>query len=157
VNRLECEFEAEVLAAVLQARWPERAGEALSNHVKECPICSDVVTIAGAIEESRQELRRTTALPDPGTVWWRAQLRARREAVVAAGRPITGAQVIACACALGVLVGYYQSSSRWLLSGAGKWFSTLAAPLADHLILVVAGAVLLLLLPAALFLSAARD
>jgi len=157
VKRLECEFEAEVLAAVLQARWPEHAGEELRAHMVECPICSDVAAIAGVIDESRQELRVSAALPDPGTVWWRAQLRARREAAVEAGRPITGAQVIAGACALGVLAGYYRDTSAWILTAAGKWIASMTTPLADHLMLVVGAAVVLLLLPAAVLLAAGRD
>jgi hypothetical protein len=157
VKRLECEFEAEVLAAVLQARWPESAGEGLRAHVVECPICSDVAAIAGAIDESRQELRESAVLPDAGTVWWRAQLRARREAAVEAGRPITGAQVIAGACALGVLAGFYRDTSGWVLTAAGKWFASIASPLADHLLLVVGAAVVFLVLPAAVLLAAGRD
>ena len=157
MNRLACEFEAEVLTAVLQANWPERAAEELRAHAAQCPICSDVTAIAGAIDESRQELRTSAPLPDAGTVWWRAQLRARRDAAVTAGRPITGAQVIAAACALGVLAGYYRDSSAWILSAAGKWFAAVTTPLADHLILVAAAAVLLLLLPAAVLIAAGRD
>lgn len=157
MNRLECEFEAEVLNAVLRADWPERGPEELRAHVAQCPICSDVAAIAGALDESRQQLRASAPLPDAGTVWWRAQLRARRDAAVTAGRPITGAQVIAGACALGVLAGYYRDSSGWILSAAGKWFAAVTTPLADHLILVAAAAVLLLLLPAAVLIAAGRD
>jgi hypothetical protein len=156
VKRVECEFEAEVLAMVLQARWPEGAGEPLRKHVRECGICADVVAIAGTIDLSRQELRASAVLPDPGTVWWRAQLRARREAAVSAGRPITGVQVLAVACALAVLVGYYRSASNWF-AAAGKWVGALTTPLTDHLFLAVAALLLLLLLPAAVLLTVGRD
>ena len=90
------------------------------------------------------------ALPDPGIVWWRAQLRARREAAVAAGRPITGVQVLAAACALAVLVGYFQNASTWFRAA----FTSLTT---DHLLLAVAALVLILLLPAAVLLTVGRE
>lgn len=100
---IECEFEAETLAAVVQSRWPERVDPQLRAHVEVCAICSDVAAVAGAIEADRDAARPRVVAPDSGRVWWIAQLRARREAVEAAGRPITAAQVIALACAVGLL------------------------------------------------------
>src|SRR6266567_981080 len=100
---LECEFESEVLAAALQSRWPERVDVQLRAHVAACAICSDVVAIAVAIDDAREEMRVRVVVPDSGHVWWLAQLRARREAAEVAGRPITAAQVIALACAVGLL------------------------------------------------------
>ena len=32
MERFDCEFESEVLAAVLQSRWPERADAGLRAH-----------------------------------------------------------------------------------------------------------------------------
>jgi hypothetical protein len=157
LKRLECEFEAEVLAMALQASWPEGAGEPLRQHVKECEICSDVAAIAGPIEGSWRELRSAAVLPNPGTVWWRAQLRARREAAVAAGRPITGIQVIAAACALALLAGYYRNAAGWFLSGARKWLASVTPLLTDHLVLAVAAVVIVLMLPAAVLLAVSRD
>jgi len=154
VKRLECEFEAEVLAAALHGCWPEVAGEALRSHVSGCAICADVAAIADPINQSRQELRMSAALPNPGIVWWRAQLRARREAAVAAGRPITGVQVLAAACALAVLVGYFQNATTWFRATSGKWITAL---MTDHLILAIAALVLILLLPAAVLLTVGRD
>ena len=88
MKALSCEFESEVLAAVMEARWPECAGAELRAHVEECAICRDVAATAAAFEADRETLRAEAALPDAGLVWWRAQLRARREAAKVAGRPI---------------------------------------------------------------------
>ena len=44
---IECEFEADVLAAVLQSRWPDRAEAPLREHAALCPICRDVARVAG--------------------------------------------------------------------------------------------------------------
>src|SRR5450759_1190130 len=66
---LECEFESEVLAAVLQARWPSRVDAQLRAHVAACPICSDVAAIAGAIEETREAMNARAVIPNSGRVW----------------------------------------------------------------------------------------
>jgi hypothetical protein len=161
---VDCEFETEVLAAVLQSRWPERAGASLREHASTCPICSDVAAVAGAIGEADEEMRASVAVPDSGGVWWRARLRARREAAKTAGRPITAAQVIALACAAGLLgacfgatSSLFQSVLRWVASSVGAvgWkelVSFAAALLAGHAALAIGILLALLLAPAAVYL-----
>src|SRR5229473_5634215 len=113
---VDCEFEPEALAAALQSRWPERVDPDLRAHVARCTICSDVVAIARAVDDAREEMRASAVVPDSGRVWWLAQLRARREAAEAAGRPITAAQVIAFACAIGLLGACIGATSAWFQS-----------------------------------------
>src|SRR5258708_5531639 len=103
MKQFECEFEADALSAALQSRWPDRVESELHAHIVGCPICSDVVTIASAMDEAREDVRVSAVVPDSGAVWWRAQIRARKEAAEAAGRPITAAQAVAFACMVGVL------------------------------------------------------
>jgi hypothetical protein len=110
---VECEFEPDVLAAVVQSRWPERVDAQLRAHVASCSICSDVVSVAGAFDGSLEQMRASAGVPDASRVWWVAQLRARREAVEAAGRPITAVQVIAFACAVGLLGACMGATSTW--------------------------------------------
>ena len=86
MNPVECEFEAEVLAAALQSRWPERVDDELRAHVAGCAICSDVIAIARALDDAREEMRASASVPDSSRVWWLAQLRARREAVLRGDR-----------------------------------------------------------------------
>ena len=123
MRQIGCEFEADVLSAVLQSRWPDRVDADLREHVRTCAICSDVAAVAGAIECAREETAAYAAipdtLPDSGRVWWKAQMRARREAVEAAGRPITAIQVAAFACAL-VLMGWSFFYELFLEGGAGR-------------------------------------
>lgn len=147
----DCEFEAEALAAALQSRWPERVDAALRAHVAGCAICSDVVAVAGAIDAARE--RMGVAVPDSGQVWWRAQLRARREAAEAAGRPITAIQAIAFACAVGLLVACFDTASQWFQPALG-WIASNAA---EHAALLLATAAVVLLLPAAVYLAMGRD
>lgn len=166
---VECEFEPEVLAATLQSRWPERVDADLRAHVASCAICSDVVAIAGAFDNAREEMRGCAVVPDSGRVWWLAQLRARREAAEAAGRPITAAQVIAFACAAGVLGACFGATSTWFQSALGWIGSSLAAfdvkgflpyaaaLLAGHGVLVLAAAAVFCLVPTAVYLALGRD
>jgi hypothetical protein len=166
---VECEFEAEVLAATLQSRWPERVDADLRAHVASCAICSDVVAIGGAFDNARERMRASATLPDSGRVWWLAQLRARREAAEAAGRPITAAQVIAFACAVGLLGACFGATSTWFQSALGwiassvaafdmkAFLPTAAALLAGHGVLVIAVAAVLFLVPTAVYLAMGRD
>lgn len=164
-----CEFESEVLAAVLQSRWPERVDPELLAHVGECEVCSAVAAIAGAIDEAREVTRAYAVVPDSGRVWWLARMRARREAAVAAGRPITAAQVIAFTCAVGLLGASFGATSTWFRSALERIASAVAGmnlrgllPSASSLILghgalAIATAAVLLLVPAAVYLATLQD
>jgi hypothetical protein len=168
-----CEFEAEVLAAVLQSRWPERVDDSLRTHVAACTICSDVAAIASAVDDSREDLRASAMVPESGRVWWLAQLRARREAAEAAGRPITAAQMIAFACAVGLLGACFGATSTWfqaVVRSAVKWSASSVtgfdvkgllhaaiAVLVEHGALALAMAVVLFLVPTAVYLALGKD
>lgn len=166
---VECEFEAEVLAAVLRAGWPERGDADLRAHVAVCAICSDVAAIAGTIDESRVEIGAHAVIPDSGRVWWIAQRRARLEAAEAAARPMTVARVVALACALGLLGAYFGAVSAWfqsalerIASGAGVFdigerLASATSLLAEHGALALAMVAMLFLLPVAVFLAIGRD
>ena len=151
---IECEFEADVLAAV----WSEE----LRSHVATCPICSDVAAIAAAIEGAREEMRAALiipgVIPDSGRVWWLAQMRARREATKAAGRPITAIQVIALACAVGLLGACFGATSLWFQSALRR-FAAFSPPafVTEHGLLVLAMAAVLLLVPGAVYLALGKE
>jgi hypothetical protein len=157
MKRVECAFEEEVLAAVLQSRWPERVDAALREHAAQCGICSDVAAVAAAIAGAHEELAAAAVVPDASRVWRRAQLRARREAVEAAGRPITAAQVIAFACAMGLLGACFGATSTWFQAAVGRMASGVtsfdtAALLASATKLLVEHGAFVLSLVAAVFL-----
>jgi len=166
---VECEFEADALAAALQSTWPERADTNLREHVAGCAICSDVVAIAGALDHARQEMREQVVVPDSGRVWWLAQVRARREAAEAAGRPITAAQTIAFACAVGLLGACFGATSTWFQSMLGWIKSGVAgihvkalvpsavALLVEHGALVFATALLICVVPTAVYWALGKD
>ena len=166
---VECEFESEVLAAALQSRWPDRVDAQLREHVAACAICSGVVFIATAMDDARDEIHAPTVIPDSGSVWWRAQLRARREAAQTAGRPITAAQVIAFACAVGLLGACFGATSTWFQSALARitsaaigfetksFLPSATALMAEHGALVLAAVAVLFLVPAAVYVALLRD
>jgi len=169
MKQVDCEFEAEVLAAVLQSCWPAQVDACLRTHVAACAICSDVVAIAGAIDGAREEMKASAVVPDSGRVWWRAQMCARREAAAAAGRPITAAQMIAFACAVGLLGACFGATSTWFQLALRKISSSVAglklqtllpsttALIAQHGMLALAAAAVVLLVPAAVYLAMLKD
>src|SRR5580700_9883308 len=68
MKHVECEFEAEVLAAALQSRWPERVDAQLRAHVAGCAVCADVAAIAVAVDAAREDLSASAMVPDSGRV-----------------------------------------------------------------------------------------
>jgi predicted anti-sigma-YlaC factor YlaD len=168
MRRVDCEFEHEALAAVLEGRWPDAVDAALRKHAAECPICAEVVAAATAMRELREQARAAT-VPDSGFVWRSAQMRARREAAKAASRPITAVQVIALACCVGLLGAFFGATSTWLQAAVKKG-ATIARGvevaslipqtpsfLAGHGLLILAAGALLLLIPAAVCAAMLRD
>ena len=100
----ECPREFEVVESVTSSRWPEACGSELRDHVSSCATCKDVVWVASALQQERQSELQRAPIPSAGLVWWRAELRARREAVRAAERPMTLVHSLAAASAVGVLL-----------------------------------------------------
>jgi hypothetical protein len=167
---VECRFEEDVLAAVVQSRWPERTDPGLRAHVGSCQICSDLTVVAGAMGAAREEIsddiRNRPVVPDSGRVWWVAQRRARREAARTAGRPITVAQVLAFACAVGLLGACFGATSTWFQSALLRVRSgydrtgllpMMAAALAEHAVLAVLVIALVFVVPGAVYWVVARD
>jgi hypothetical protein len=150
---VECEFESEVLAAALQARWPDRVDAQLRAHVAACRICSDVAAIAAVIEATREELRTSAVIPSSGRVWWLAQLRARREAAEAANRPMIAVQAVAFVCAVCLLGWCVRAASTWL----SPVFARIASGMVEHAVLALAMAALFLLIPAGVYLALGRE
>jgi len=173
VRQLECEFEADVLAAAVQSRWPDRLDAGLRAHVTGCAICADVAAVASAIACAREEtvalVAEAHALPDAGRVLWTARMRARREAVAAAGRPITVVQVVALACAMGLMGACIGATSGWFqlaLRRTWGWVAGLdvrglaayaVSVIASHGVLVLCMLGMVLGLPLAVYLVVVRD
>ena len=122
-----CAREAEILDAVWSDAWPHRCDKELRMHAESCDICSDVMLIAPALRADYQALRGEVQVPAAGQVWWRAAVRARMDAVHTASRPITWAQGLAAAGAIGLLVALIgiawpslTSSLAWIVGEATR-------------------------------------
>ena len=98
----ECPRESDVLDAVASARWPDRARPELVAHVAACPVCADVAIVAQALRGDQDAAWEEASVPPAGQVWWRAEMRARQEAIRAASRPIAIAQSVAAVLVLGL-------------------------------------------------------
>jgi hypothetical protein len=154
---VECQYEAEVLAAAIESRWPEGAEAPLRAHAAACAICSEAALVASAIRQASLELRASAVVPDSGRIWRQAQIRARRDAIAAAGRPITAVQMIAFACATGLLGACFGATSSWFQAALQRIASLSLAPLlTEHAALAIGMGAVLLLVPAAAWFAIAR-
>jgi len=114
----ECFRESDVVDAVRCGEWPDRCEQGLRDHVASCEVCRDVALVAAALHASRLADSADVRVPTSAHVWWRAQIRARREALELAGRPMTIVQGIAGASAAGlavasIVMGWGEISSVW--------------------------------------------
>jgi hypothetical protein len=91
----DCPREGDVLEAVTSGCWPE----GLRAHAGACAICGDLATIAAALQDDRDAAFEEAQVPTSGQAWWRATVRMRAEAAVAAARPGACAAGI-CAAAI---------------------------------------------------------
>ena len=111
---VECPREQEVIDAMTTMQWPERCAAELQAHVAACEGCRDLVATVAPLSEAWLENRADAHVPASGMVWWRAQMRARREAASTAARPITVVQAIAGLAGLVLLVGTLALLSPWV-------------------------------------------
>jgi hypothetical protein len=98
----ECVREHEIVEAVTSGRWPDSCAADLRNHAADCHVCKEVVLVAVALHEEHDLALAEARVPSAGLVWWRAELRARREAAKAVERPLTLVHSLAAASVIGV-------------------------------------------------------
>jgi hypothetical protein len=84
----QCAREADVLEAVTSGRWPDGCDVSLRAHAESCDVCRDLVEVAMLVQQDGAALRADVRVPSAGSVWWRAQVRARAEAEQAVMRPM---------------------------------------------------------------------
>jgi hypothetical protein len=164
VTIVECTRERDVLDALTSDHWPDD----LRAHTSTCAICSDLVAAVQPILVDRVDLSSEGHLPTSGVMWWRAQMRARQEAVREAARPITIAQAVGAVFVLALIV----SAIAWVSPVVRAWFvdstanivanvrntefsaTTLAS---QHWLLLAMGLVWLLLAPLVIYFVVAED
>jgi len=125
VRRSDCARETELIDALRTGTWPEQASAGLHEHVGSCASCAAIAGLVAAFLEDHRALVNDAPVPSSSFVWWRLQLRARRETAELAMRPITAAQGLALAGAvglLGALLAVFGPKAARLAS----WLSALA-------------------------------
>lgn len=146
MSRIECKYESEILDAVASGRWPDRLDAELRDHASSCSICSEVAMVSTMYRDEYALAMDQVRVPSAGLVWWKSELRARREAVRVASRPITLVTGIAGTCAIAVLAVLLLGFSKQFDMGAVSAF-VVAQPMVLWLVL----AVVLALTPIALY------
>ena len=144
---MNCDREAEVWRAVEARHWPERCDEELRAHVAACANCADLVEVADALYDERDEAMRAAHLPPSGAVWWRAQLRARQDAARTARRAISVIQAVVVAIAVAIVAAI----------GGFAWIPAAIAGVHWSLPLILALATPLALAPVAVYLAVTED
>ena len=110
----ECVQESVVLEVVALNRL-----HLVQDHLDACASCAEVAAVAHALRRDLDASCREAHVPSAGVVWWRATIRARAEAARTVSQPITLAQGIAGASAIGLAVGFAGAAWRWLQTFAG--------------------------------------
>jgi predicted anti-sigma-YlaC factor YlaD len=151
---MNCERELEVLDAVLSGRYPDACNAELLAHAKTCANCRELIVVAVPLRADYRAAMAEAPVPAAAVVWWRAQRRARREAIEAASRAITLVQ----AASIGVAI----TAGLALIGGAGMWlarisdgfhFGAFNPAMGSSVLLLMAGASALLLAPVAVWLA----
>ena len=75
MSERSCELEAAVLAAARTAEWTDD----LRRHLEGCPDCTDALMVERFLASESVAAATGTRLPTADQVWWRADLRRRRE------------------------------------------------------------------------------
>ena len=91
MTRTICEREDHATAAGLSGR----ANADITLHAKLCPVCADVLLVTEYLREDKILAGEGTTQPNPSVIWHKTQLRATREAVSHALRPIRFMKIIA--------------------------------------------------------------
>lgn len=155
----ECPREGDVLDALASARWPNRVDAELANHVAACAICRDVIAVASAIQADTDAAWHEANIPPSGQMWWRAEMRARHEAIREASRPVAVAEGVAAVVALvvaAVVSWFAWPSVRTVVFGGARDNSSvsgLASLFASPVLIPIAIAMgaLLIVAPVAIY------
>lgn len=126
MTRAFCEREHKTAASVRR----EALDHETASHAQECAVCSEIVLVSRFLnEDCALGEHGRTALPDPMRIWQEAQLRAKKEAMRRALRPIRYMRVLACIA---------FACSPWLRlllqigrEFAGSWSQTLGINIAS--------------------------
>lgn len=104
-----CPREQDVLRALHEDRWSDE----WRAHVAECEQCAEAMMVSQLLREADRQAE--VRVPEAGLLWWKMQLRERRELAQQASLPIVWAE----RAALGVLALGVGWALAWLGSESG--------------------------------------
>jgi hypothetical protein len=125
----ECPSEQQVVESIVDGRWPHASDATLVAHAAECVVCAEVIAVASAMRADYDCARAAVNVPPAGLVWWRAQLRPRRQMAETATRPITCVHALTGAVAAGLFFALGGLLWPWLRASI-QWIDA-ASQLAD--------------------------
>lgn len=96
-------------------------GAELDQHVASCAACADLRLVAGGLLDDRRDAMMAASIPSSGTMWFRIQLRLRRDAQSTARRSLVIGQAITVGVVL-LLLGSLLGAQL-----AGGFFDVLAS------------------------------
>jgi hypothetical protein len=114
-----CEKEPFVIEAAQCGQWDDD----LRRHAADCRICAYAVLAASFLQQMRRMDQEGAALPNASQAWWKAQLKARREALEGATRPVSWAQSGALLCTALSLA----AACIWQWDSLHTWATTLSS------------------------------
>ena len=112
-----CRWEADVLRAAAEDRWPEN----LRRHLAECDDCAATASVAPWMTKFAGISDREHILPDPSIVWLKAKLLQGSADVARAARPMSIVQMISYL----VVAGGWAAVMTWKWDAIQAWLHNL--------------------------------
>jgi hypothetical protein len=168
MSKAGCAREEELLDALQASRWPDACDAELREHALSCALCTDLLAVVAPLLDEHRALVQDASVPSSAIVWWRAQMRSRREAAARAAQPISFVFGIAVACAagllataLGIFVPTFRRALGWMAETTAAWpgLPIPSDPLTNPMILagIAALGLCLLVAPAVLYFTFRED
>ena len=110
-----CIRHEEVVQTVRAGWWPSACTEELREHVAACSQCAEAALMPSAFATARAGAMRMAAPQAAGVLWWKAQLRRRREAMEKLERP--GLMISAWTIAASIVLLMAVLVTAWKRSG----------------------------------------
>jgi predicted anti-sigma-YlaC factor YlaD len=140
----DCDREFEVLECAATGA----PGEDLRAHIAGCESCRELFDVAHSVTADRNMLMSTAHPPSAGLVWWRVNMRSRREAARTAVRAGSFIQLALLIAAIAVGLAFLGISVDF--HAVGHWIASSAHAFAIPLIAL---AVWLILAPVAVYFA----
>ena len=112
-----CRWEADVLRAANEDRWPDN----LRRHLAECDDCTATAAVAPWMSRFAGIRDHAHVLPDPSIVWLKAKLLQGSRDAARVSRPMNAVQLLAYL----VVAGGWAAVMTWKWDAVQAWISSL--------------------------------